>query len=300
MTDEGVAISTHWIGFHNWVPFRLSLRCKLRLVLKLSCGRLGAHIWWSEGPKCKPQCCMLRGANFNWFELKLVSHQNRRACRCEHAASWCCVFGFTPSKNAMSRSSVLHVWCESSHWQAWFHFYTQRCSMQEAACCMKKHWKSFLYATRGFSRLVAGVKMPWRWDFCKKWQPSTRRSHTTRGEKSHRIKPPPPAGICKSHQQTKATSRLVLKSQSHRFKAFSHQGRRTRCVYAMISSVLTHRTQHLTSSVFASISDNMQSMGYFHTKNMASTSGIFACMPCVKVKTLRLDVASSRVHARLR
>ncbi len=36
MTDEGVAISTHWIGFHNWVTFRLSLRCKLRLVLKLS------------------------------------------------------------------------------------------------------------------------------------------------------------------------------------------------------------------------------------------------------------------------
>ena len=36
MTDGGVEISTPWIGFNNWVLFHLSLRCKLRLVLKLS------------------------------------------------------------------------------------------------------------------------------------------------------------------------------------------------------------------------------------------------------------------------
>ncbi len=31
-----MAISTHWIDFHNWVTLGLSLGCKLRLVLKLS------------------------------------------------------------------------------------------------------------------------------------------------------------------------------------------------------------------------------------------------------------------------
>ncbi len=32
--------------------------------------------------------------------LKPVSHQNRRACRCEHADSRCHVFGFTPAHTA--------------------------------------------------------------------------------------------------------------------------------------------------------------------------------------------------------
>ncbi len=41
-------------------------------------------------------------------------------------------------------------------------------------------------------------------------------------------------------------------------------------------------------------------MGYFHTKNVASTSGgVFLCVPCVKVKMLRLNVASLCEHARL-
>ena len=35
IADAGVANSTHYIGIHNWVTFRLSLRCNLRLVLKL-------------------------------------------------------------------------------------------------------------------------------------------------------------------------------------------------------------------------------------------------------------------------
>ncbi len=33
MSDEGMAISAHWIGFHNWVMFRMSSRCNLCLVL---------------------------------------------------------------------------------------------------------------------------------------------------------------------------------------------------------------------------------------------------------------------------
>ncbi len=36
MTNIGVAKSLLLIGFHNWVTLGLSLRCKLRLVLKLS------------------------------------------------------------------------------------------------------------------------------------------------------------------------------------------------------------------------------------------------------------------------
>ncbi len=36
MTDESVPISFHWIGFHNWVAFRMSSRYFFRLVLKLS------------------------------------------------------------------------------------------------------------------------------------------------------------------------------------------------------------------------------------------------------------------------
>ena len=29
MTDEGVAISTHWIGFHNWMTFGMSLKLQI-------------------------------------------------------------------------------------------------------------------------------------------------------------------------------------------------------------------------------------------------------------------------------
>ncbi len=35
MTDRGVANLPLLIGFHSWVALGLSLRCKLRLVLKL-------------------------------------------------------------------------------------------------------------------------------------------------------------------------------------------------------------------------------------------------------------------------
>ncbi len=40
MTDGGEANSTHWIRIHNWVMLCLSLRCNLRLVLKLSIDKL--------------------------------------------------------------------------------------------------------------------------------------------------------------------------------------------------------------------------------------------------------------------
>ena len=43
MTDERAAVSTHQNGFYNWVMFRMSLRWKLRLVLKLSI------VWGRDG-----------------------------------------------------------------------------------------------------------------------------------------------------------------------------------------------------------------------------------------------------------
>ncbi len=87
MTDEGVTISSLWIGFVCWVTFCMSSHCKLRLVLFTLC----CHHRGQQNPlliRCKWHLCIdliRRGLDANKRSCLKISHQSDFS---ETAAVW--------------------------------------------------------------------------------------------------------------------------------------------------------------------------------------------------------------------